>query len=108
MALIGCPECGHSVSTGALLCPSCGMSFREPSIPDLQTRQKVVGMACLAVGFLFLAIMLLAFVTTKMRTGHGWQEWEVPIFVVWVIAAVVAIGFGIYALRRAAHHPRWS
>ena len=29
MALTPCPECGHSVSTRAKSCPSCGYPFME-------------------------------------------------------------------------------
>lgn len=31
MPLISCPDCGHSVSTGALACPGCGMPMKPPA-----------------------------------------------------------------------------
>ena len=40
MAIIKCPECGHSVSDQALTCPNCGVQIANQIIicPDCGTR----------------------------------------------------------------------
>ncbi|QNN58042.1 zinc ribbon domain-containing protein [Diaphorobacter ruginosibacter] len=54
MALVTCPECGHTISTQAAACPSCGYVLRNTAGDDgvrgaLQS-PKVWSTALLALG----------------------------------------------------------
>lgn len=40
MALINCPDCGHSCSTAAPLCPQCGRQMRAQTGEQTSKRYK--------------------------------------------------------------------
>ena len=52
MALKGCPECGHQVSTKAVDCPSCGARVGR------RNRDSCMGCVLLLLVF-FIAIMVV-------------------------------------------------
>ena len=63
--LVSCPDCGHTVSRLAEVCPGCGRPLRKPASREglfLRTMNQLVSASVWLVALLFLVPLVAALI----------------------------------------------